>query len=320
MLPFVFLDDQEFLMLLLEHNTKPTYINRNEFQDIYTILNNSDYFNVANNEDSDNKYLKDVDPDNQLNHNDTCTYIIDTDEIKIKSTKELVMMTFNIRSIRKNFANFTYLLNRIKNKVHIICLTESWLGPMDNINDYELAGYHTPLYQNRVGNKHGGGVITYIHKDIEKHKLLKNLSFVDENNHCLATEVIINNKAVTLLNIYRSPNYLNDTFLSKFENCIEKVKTRVCYMLGDINYNLINIDKHAPTEEYYNIMTSKSFKPLITHCQKVLNFLPTGPHGAGGGARSAPLGGLGRAKRARRAGVRGLRPRRDPGAEPLGGG
>ena len=35
-------------------------------------------------------------------------------------------------------------------------------------------------------------------------------------------------------------------------------------MLGDINYNLINIDKHAPTEEYYNIMTSNSFKPLIT--------------------------------------------------------
>ena len=29
-------------------------------------------------------------------------------------------------------------------------------------------------------------------------------------------------------------------------------------------YNLINMDRHTPTNEYYNILTTTSFKPLIT--------------------------------------------------------
>jgi len=109
MLPFIYLDNDEFLILLLENNTKPTYINRNEFQHIYTTLNNSNFFELhTNNDESDSKYLKDVDPDNYIKHKDTCTYIIDTEEIKIKSTNELVIMTHNIRSVRKNFENVTY--------------------------------------------------------------------------------------------------------------------------------------------------------------------------------------------------------------------
>ena len=66
------------------------------------------------------------------------------------------------------------------------------------------------------------------------------------------------------MNIYRSPNNINETFLSKFEKTIENSKSKLCYILGDMNYNLINIDKHSPTNEYYNTLTTASFKPLIT--------------------------------------------------------
>ncbi len=111
---------------------------------------------------------------------------------------------------------------------------------------------------------HGGGVITYIHQDIPKHKVVESMSFVDECNHCLATEITINNKTTTLLNVYRSPNNTNDSFIDKFETIIEKIKSRICYILGDMNYNLINHDKHEATRNYYNILTSSSFKPLIT--------------------------------------------------------
>ena len=173
------------------------------------------------------------------------------------------MMTFNIRSIRKHFKDFTNLLGRIQSKIHIICLTESWLGPQDNIDDFRLDGYHTPLYQNRTGNMIGGGVVTYVHKDIAIHKHIKHLSFVDNFNNCLATDVTINNKTITFLNIYRSPNNLNDSFTENFDALIDKVKNRTCYILGDLNYNLININRHSTTEEYYNNLISASFKPLI---------------------------------------------------------
>ena len=264
-LPFVLLDDEEFHLLLLENNINLTIINKDDFHTLYTTLNNQNFLNHSKDEDEkDRKYLPDIDPDNFANFKDTCNYTIDTESIKIKTTKELVMMTFNIRSLRKNFDNFTYLLSRIKTKIHIICLTETWLNNNDNLLDYELDGYHPPLNQTRSGNKHGGGVITYIHRDINKHKLNKSLCFVDEFNHCLATDVTIDNKTISILNIYRSPTYLNDKFLYKYEEIIEKVKTRLCYALGDYNFNLINIDKHTATEDYYNLMISNSFKTLIT--------------------------------------------------------
>ena len=76
------------------------------------------------------------------------------------------------------------------------------VGTLDNIDDFKLEGYYPPQYQNRIGNMHGGGVVTYIHRDITRQKVVKNLSFVDELNHCLAMEVIINNKAITFLNMY----------------------------------------------------------------------------------------------------------------------
>ena len=90
------------------------------------------------------------------------------------------------------------------------------------------------------------------------------MCFVDEFNHCLASEVTINNKSVLFLNIYRSPNNLNDIFNDKFDVVVEKVKSKICYVLGDMNYNLINVDKHGDTRSYYNILTSSAFMPLIT--------------------------------------------------------
>ena len=264
-LPFTLLEQEEFLMLLLDMNVQPVYLNKDNFQRIYTDLHSIDFFKTIDaDEITHNRYLNEIDPD--INHPtiDTCNYIIDTNNLSIKSSKELVMMTFNIRSIKKNFDNFTKLLSSITVKVHIICLTESWLGTLDNIDDFKLDGYYPPQYQNRIGNMHGGGVVTYIHRDITRQKVVKNLSFVDEFNHCLATEVIINNKAITFLNVYRSPSNLNESFIEKFESVINIAKSKMCYVLGDMNYNLINLDKHEPTNNYYNILTSCSFKPLIT--------------------------------------------------------
>ena len=265
MLPFIFLDNEEFIMLLLDIYSAPTYINRDNYKKVYKNLQDSEFFQISTDEckNEHNRYLMNIDPDVNFMIEDTCNYTINTEDIIIKSSKELTMMTFNIRSIKKNFKNFTNLLSRIQCKLHVICLTESWLGELDNIEDFKLDGYHKPLYQNRLGYMHGGGVITYIHTDITKHKYSKNLSFVDQFNHCLATEVTINNKNTTFLNVYRSPNGLNNTFPDQFESIIEKANSSICYVLGDFNYNLLNIDKHVPTEDYYNMLISSSFKPLI---------------------------------------------------------
>ena len=254
MLPFVQLDNEEFFMLLLDMYSESNYVNKADFQQIYTKLSKVDFFSLPeeNKETEESRYLNEIDPDHNFRIDDSCSYIIDVSKITIKSCKELIMMTFNIRSIKKNFSHFVnQILSKMNCKVHVICLTESWLGPLDNIKDFSLNSYYPPQHQNRIGNIHGGGVITYIHKDINKMKTVKNLSFVDEYNHCLAIEVTINNKSSTLLNVYRSPNNLNDSFIDKFETVIDKTKSKTCYVLGDMNYNLINVDKHVATRSYY---------------------------------------------------------------------
>ena len=274
-LPFILLNDEDFYFTVLEFSDKPTYINKENFQKVFTQLKENEFFIIPNNNEiEDDKYLGNIDPDSNFKINDTCDYIIDSEKLVVKSPKDLAMMTFNIRSIKKNFKYFTDLLSSIKSKIHIICLTETWLGPLDNVEDFVIEGYHKPLYQNRNEN-FGGGVITYVHKVIEKFKYVKKFSFADSYNHCLATEVNINNKVNIFLNVYRSPNSLNESFPDLFNNIIEKVKSSTCFILGDTNYNLLNLNSHNPTEEYYNNLISASFKPLIWKPTRITEYSST---------------------------------------------
>ena len=42
-----------------------------------------------------------------------------------------------------------------------------------------------------------------------------------------------------------------------------------CIITGDFNYNLFNLKYHEETENFYNIMTSNSFRTLITKPTRV---------------------------------------------------
>ena len=71
-------------------------------------------------------------------------------------------------------------------------MTETWLAPLDNIKDFTIEGCHTPLFQNSYRQQYTHGVvITFVHNDIEKHKTVQSMFFVDNYNHCLATEITL---------------------------------------------------------------------------------------------------------------------------------
>ena len=259
MLPFIKLDDDEFRILLLENMYSPIAINNETFKELYLSLQKMDFLNSI---DKDDKFFNDIDPDVNFTTMEKCNYILDTEKLPDQTQNQLYMMTFNLRSIRMNFEKFTTLLNSVERKIHIISITESWLSEKDNIVDYTLPGYHPPLYQNR--NTHGGGVITYIHEDIKTFKINKTASYLDEYNHFLATDITINNKSMTILNIYRSPSESNNVFQPKLEEILGKIGHKLCYILGDFNFNLINSRHHSPTDDFLNLMTANYCKPLIT--------------------------------------------------------
>ena len=97
MSPFIFLDNDEFIFLLLDIFAKPLYLNKDNFQQVYTKLNATEFFESTNKKDTYNdKYLDNIDPDINYKVDDTCNYIVNTNEIKANTSKELTMVTFNI--------------------------------------------------------------------------------------------------------------------------------------------------------------------------------------------------------------------------------
>ena len=121
-LPFIFMDNSEFILLLLDIFTKPTYLNKDNFEQIYQNLNNKDFFNMSDTETDNhrhNKYLDGIDPDINYYCNDICNYTINIDKIT-NCKDELTIMNFNIRSIKKNFSNLEHLLSGLNCKLHII--------------------------------------------------------------------------------------------------------------------------------------------------------------------------------------------------------
>ena len=81
-LPFTLLDDDDFSMLLLDMNTKPAHLNTENIKKVYLKLKGQDFFNIRQDNDSQqDKYFDKIDPDINYFDNDSCDYIIDTDNI-----------------------------------------------------------------------------------------------------------------------------------------------------------------------------------------------------------------------------------------------
>ena len=77
MLPFIFLDNNKFHMLLMDMYTKPTYLNKDNIETTYTKLKDRQFYNpkdnaLDNNDRKLDKQLNDIDPDLNYLFNDTC--------------------------------------------------------------------------------------------------------------------------------------------------------------------------------------------------------------------------------------------------------
>lgn len=65
--------------------------------------------------------------------------------------------------------------------------------------------------------------------------------------------------------IYRIPNTDISLFNDKIAHIMSKIKneSKLCYMLGDYNINLLNCDVHQPTHDFVDTCFSNCFIPTI---------------------------------------------------------
>ncbi len=227
-----------------------------------------------------NDPLLEHDPDihfyNEVQSNSTCSYHSEDSFVKMCKNAEIISDNFsmihcNIRSLPKNLDSFAHLLNNLELQFSLIGLSETWLNDT-KAELYNLPGYRH-LYKYR-SQRTGGGVSLFIKNSL---KIIPrdDLSFFNDNMESLFVEIdkdqLSVDRNLIIGVIYRPPN----TDISVFNNLIDNImctirnEKKVCYLAGDYNINLLNIENHALSHEFIECMYSYSYLPLITKPTRV---------------------------------------------------
>ena len=180
-------------------------------------------------------------------------------------------MHLNIGSAPKNLTKLQLYLKTLDVKFSLIAVTETWF----NENNHDLYGMDEyQMVDDYRKSQKGGGIAFYIHNSIV-FKERNDLDVFNDNIESKFIEIDKSNfgtaKHILAGVIYRPPN----TDLSEFNSIIGNITTRMskenkeCYLLGDWNINLLNVNNHTTTSEFVECMFSEMFIPLINRPTRV---------------------------------------------------
>ena len=153
----------------------------------------------------------------------------------------------------------------------VILISESWLNDT-NSDMFSITGYkHEYLYRE---NRKGGGVSLFIQNNLA-YKTREDLNLIKKNIETVFIEVdkdqiVLSRNAIIGL-VYRPPN----TDINTFNNITNTILTlsqsenKTAYLIGDFNINLLNVNKHAPTAEFIELLYTYSYFPLINKPTRV---------------------------------------------------
>ena len=154
---------------------------------------------------------KDQDPDENLFESfKDCSYSTPS-ELKVLLEKiptrnqHFSVISFNIRSLKKNFEEFKDFITDLEYEFSVISLSETWcLDDPRNESLYKLNNY-TCVHQARSGERSGGGTCLFIHSSLsfqERPDLCVNNNDIES----LSIEIVNKNSKNIIVNItYRQP-------------------------------------------------------------------------------------------------------------------
>lgn len=168
---------------------------------------------------------------------------------------------FNIRSINKNFEEFTIYLEELKNHVDVIILSETW--NIELVSDFSIPGYST--YYNNSKVNQNDGLLVYIRDYISANV---DIIPITETN-LIQISMVIDDIKIGITASYRLPsintqNYIND--LSKYMSDLEK--NCVDIFMGDINIDLMD-ERSGCVSEYLNILAESGYFSYINKPTRV---------------------------------------------------
>ena len=224
----------------------------------------------------------DIDPDSNVFTKNSqllsnCIYLTSNEFNKISTSSSNIFSLFhvNIRSLSKNFADFSEFISTLNISFSSIGVSETWLRDF-NENLYSIPGYC--FISNTRQHKSGGGVGLFIKSDL-KFKLRTDLQSPNNKLYeSIFAEILQpNSKNIIVGCIYKPP----DTSVSDFNNSINNIlstisfENKLTYLMGDFNINILNAESHQPTEDFINLMTSNCLYPLISKPTRITHSTAT---------------------------------------------
>lgn len=161
----------------------------------------------------------------------------------------------NARSIKNKLEELEYILKTVKDEIHIIAITETWITKGEE--EYITFKDYTSIFACRP-KKIGGGAAIFIKNNIQ-HDVIEQYS--DNFNSIVCVQLHTNNTVWTISNIYRAPSKLLDHvshFITKLNEHISKLPCTNTIITGDFNFNVLEYDDRN-TQTYINTMLSNSF-------------------------------------------------------------
>ena len=247
----------------VELNFSPTEYQKHVFNEISHLTFN-------NNEEIE------TDEDEEIIPSVNCEYYTCDDFLKkeFNSETNFSILHLNIHSVRMHIGQLQLYLELLNFNFDAICLSESKIekGKENLTTDISLPGYQTPVGTPTESTK--GGVLIYIKNGLN-FKPRPDLNIYESKYLESFFIEIINEKAANdiLGVIYRHPSQnevtFNEDHLPKILEKTSKNSHKNIYICGDINFNLLNIEKHSETANFFELMMSNFLLPTITKPTKI---------------------------------------------------
>ncbi len=190
--------------------------------------------------------------------------------------KQFSILHLNIQSLPAKYDKLKMMLSQLQDQnlvLDVILLCETFLHE-GNMNLFKLPGYNL-ISRNRSQMK-GGGVAIYIHSNISYTIRDDIAAFVEGEYETVFIETVINAKKTLIGEIYRPPGTNATKSVEYYENMLDKLKHEKQVILGtDSNFNLLRIEDHPQTANFFNVLLANSFLPSISKPTRITEHTAT---------------------------------------------
>ena len=177
---------------------------------------------------------------------------------------KLALLYLNIRSLPQNFDSLTDYLNLLNFDFPVIGLVETWLNET-NESLYCMPEYS--MFCSSRSERRGGGVAILSHHQLNATQRA-DLSVNDDHIECVFVDISPSplwNVRATIGVVYRPPNACVSSFFESLTSIMSRAgaERKLCFLMGDLNINLLSTDSNSNADKLTDIIYSHSFRPLI---------------------------------------------------------